>query len=281
LRIPTILVATLSVVAGLPPNLLHAGELAAGDAAEPTPVLVELFTSEGCSSCPPADELLAELANAGDVAGARVIPLGFHVTYWDRLGWRDRFSDGRWTERQEDYARALRAPSVFTPQAVVGGTDSVVANQRGELLAAIARAARGPRGALELSLERHGRRLAVAGRLARPLDSPGATSWFALTESALATDVRRGENAHRRLRHAPVVRWRSDPAPLEADGRPGELVRATVDLSPEWDEARLQVVGVVQLPGPGRVLAVATEPLPLRADLSRSDGTSVRGGRPR
>src|SRR5437867_12115875 len=90
------------------------------------PVVVELFTSEGCSSCPPADQLLARLSSEQPIAGAQVIALGMHVTYWDRLGWKDAASLAAATERQQEYARVFGGDRVYTPQAVGGGRDEVV-----------------------------------------------------------------------------------------------------------------------------------------------------------
>src|ERR1019366_6078027 len=85
-------------------------------AASPAPVLVELFTSEGCSSCPPADVVLADLEAKEPVNGAVIIPLAFHVDYWNNLGWRDPFSSADWTDRQRTYARALHDDAVYTPE---------------------------------------------------------------------------------------------------------------------------------------------------------------------
>src|SRR5437764_14523810 len=86
----------------------------------PAPVVVELFTSQGCSSCPPADQLVSEIAHDASLRG-RVIPLTFHVDYWDRLGWRDPFSSAEWSRRQYAYVHALHVNSAYTPQIVVGG----------------------------------------------------------------------------------------------------------------------------------------------------------------
>ena len=105
-------------------------------------VLVELFTSQGCSSCPPADRLLGELPAAVD--GVQVLPLAFHVDYWDDLGWRDPFSSADWTARQNGYARSLGAGRIYTPQLVVQGSADVVGSDRGGAVELIRRAAHPP-----------------------------------------------------------------------------------------------------------------------------------------
>src|SRR5947209_6278424 len=98
----------------------------------PAPVVVELFTSQGCSSCPPADALLSDLAHDASLRG-RVIPLAFHVDYWDRLGWRDPFSSAEWSRRQYFYVRALSVASAYTPQIVVNGAQQFVGSDRAAL----------------------------------------------------------------------------------------------------------------------------------------------------
>jgi len=233
-------------------------------AADPgaTPVLVELFTSEGCSSCPPADRLLTELAAGPSVPGARVVALGYHVTYWDRLGWRDRFSSQAWTERQESYARAFGLGSVYTPQAVVDGAAELVGSRSEPLVAAVERIARRPKPHLELEASLAGDRLRVRIGLPPSGFEPGAEAWLAVVEHGLATDVEAGENRSRRLRHAPVVRLRRSLGAIAPGSGPRTLGPADLELEPAWDRSRLEVVAVVQRAGPGPVLALATAPLP-------------------
>ena len=110
----------------------------------PVPVVVELFTSEGCSSCPPADHLLSALAQGQPVPGVHVIPLGMHVTYWDQLGWKDPLSLKLATERQQSYGRIFGEDRVYTPQAVIDGRDEVVGSDEGGVTRAIEKAARQP-----------------------------------------------------------------------------------------------------------------------------------------
>ncbi len=115
------------------------------------PVVVELFTSEGCSSCPPADQLLARLQREQPVPGARIIALGEHVDYWDRLGWKDTYSSHEFSERQQDFVRSWGSNSVYTPQMVVDGMPGFVGSDRRKALQVIARAARSEKVRVEVT----------------------------------------------------------------------------------------------------------------------------------
>src|SRR4051794_14486618 len=109
--------------------------------AERTPVLVELFTSEGCSSCPPADELLAELARTQPINGALIVPMALHVDYWNNLGWPDRFAGKAFTDRQHEYGDAMKLRGLYTPQMIVDGQTEFVGSDRDAARRAIERAA--------------------------------------------------------------------------------------------------------------------------------------------
>ena len=172
--------------------------------ADAQTAVVELFTSEGCSSCPPADVLLGELTQrewAGDVYG-----LAFHVDYWDRLGWKDRFSDKEFTRRQYRYSEVLTDTRVYTPQMVVDGRSGFVGSNRSRALLAIKDAlARPDSVAVELSVEKVGPNRT---RLAYTLSSVGEGMQIvaALVQRKTETDVKRGENVGRILHHSHVVR---------------------------------------------------------------------------
>src|SRR5882724_10951247 len=114
-----------------------------------TPVLVELFTSEGCSSCPPADLLLSRLQQSQPIAGVEVITLSEHVDYWNQLGWTDPFSSASLTERQRQYTAVLRGDGVYTPQMIVDGKIGFVGSDRQKALPAIAEAAKAPRTGID------------------------------------------------------------------------------------------------------------------------------------
>jgi hypothetical protein len=166
--------------------------------------VVELFTSEGCSSCPPADAVLGELVRGH--AGHPVFALAFHVDYWDELGWPDRFASPDSTARQGAYARALRARGLYTPQMVVGGTEQFTGSDREHAEEAIARATARP-ASIHLTL--HARRSgtqAVAVEWTADAAAPGETLSLAVVETSATTSVRAGENAGRTLHHTNVVR---------------------------------------------------------------------------
>ncbi|MEM7051323.1 MAG: DUF1223 domain-containing protein [Acidobacteriota bacterium] len=201
-----VLGAVFASLVGASPEAAE-GDVAAG------PVLVELFTSQGCSSCPPADRLLRQLAADPDLA-ARLVPLAFHVDYWNDLGWRDPFSKRRWTERQVAYDGSLGVGTLYTPQLVVAGREHVVGSHEGEVRRALEEAlARPAVGRLEARLESGTGHARVT--LERPLEA-AAELWLAEIESGFATDVPRGENADRQLRNDYVVRHLERLAVLSA-----------------------------------------------------------------
>lgn len=181
------------------------------------PVVVELFTSEGCSSCPPADSLLAELVrkhDAGDRSGrpADVVFIAWHIDYWDQLGWKDPFSTGFASDRQRDYdsimsSRGVSGAGVYTPQMIVNGQRAFVGSDRGKAEASIRNAlADGRPAGLELSLSRASADGPVTVRVTAA-SVPEHSRWIAvLLEDNLVTDVKRGENGGRQLPHTRVVR---------------------------------------------------------------------------
>ena len=177
------------------------------------PVIVELFTSEGCSDCPPADQLLYRLEQTQPVASAQIIALEQHVDYWDYEGWRDPFSSGQFTRRQKDYVSAFNLPTAYTPEMIVDGTTQFVGSDSRRAVAAIERAALTPKA--DLQVER--RRDPISGLQTAHLhvSLPALSGWnpkhgadvlIAITEDDLASDVTRGENAGAHLNHRAVVR---------------------------------------------------------------------------
>ncbi len=225
-----------------------------------TPVLVELFTSEGCSSCPSADALLRQLDDTQPVAGADVIVLSEHVDYWNRLGWTDPFSSALFTERQQQYVTALRAENLYTPQAVVDGAREVVGNDRPALTAAVAAAA-SPKAALEVRVTaRVPHSLAVSVTGVVPRDHAGDV-FVAVAERDLTVQVTRGENANKRLRHTGVVRRLARAGSVAKDGTVAVGAFA-VDLDPAWNRSTLRVVAFTQGPKQGPVTAIGVAAVP-------------------
>ena len=228
-----------------------------------TPVVVELFTSQGCSSCPPADELLRSLERNQPVAGALIIPLSEHVDYWNRLGWRDPFSSTLFSDRQADYVNALGAEHVYTPMMVVDGQTVFVGSRRVTAREAVVSALEAPKAELSLDvmMEPDGQTLrvtAVASQLP-PVTAPPDV-WLAITEGQLSTDVTHGENAFRTLTHTGVVRSLEWVGALPSPPRDAYDVQASVKLRSTWrrenlrvvmflqDHSSLRIVGAAQLP---------------------------------
>lgn len=192
-------------------------------AAEPVhggaPVVIELFTSQGCSSCPPADQLLGKLAHAGQSNGRAIAPLAFHVDYWNDLGWTDPYSSAAWTERQRLYG-----DHIYTPELVVAGSAAMVGSQARKVADAIDTAPL----QLELAATAHWSPTGVTIAATAPA---GADVWVAIWEDAPATNVPAGENSGATLNADRVVRKLEHVA---AAGKAGEV---TVALDPSWKAA--------------------------------------------
>lgn len=205
-------------------------------------VLVELFTSQGCSSCPPADALLAKLDE-----DPNVIVLSEHVDYWNYLGWRDPFSSAVLSERQAAYVRRFGLQSAYTPQMVVDGQVEFVGSDGGQARRVIERAARKPK--LPLTLTRDGDTVRV--------EAPAgvkAELWVALARHTGASDVPRGENAGRHLKHVAVVRSLVKAGSVDKD-KP--LTHSLKLPPPEAGTSGWRIVAFLQEPGQGKILGAA------------------------
>jgi hypothetical protein len=232
----------------------------AGTAAAPrTPVIVELFTSEGCSDCPAADTLLEKMIAAQPVAGAEIIGLGQHVDYWDRLGWKDRFSSATLTRRQQLYQARFNTASIYTPQMVVDGRAELVGSDASAARKAIEKTLTAPHGTVALAVDGASVTVAVSG-LPRIARGDRADIVVMITESGLTTDVKRGENHGRILSHAPVVRYLAAIGRIEGDATTASA-RAEIPLAADWQRDRLAVVSFVQETRGRTILASASAPL--------------------
>lgn len=229
-----------------------------------TPVLIELFTSEGCSSCPPADQLLAALLAQQPVPEAEIIPLAFHVDYWNDLGWRDRFSSSEYSHRQSAYAERMRLEGPYTPQLVVDGTKQTIGHDQHAALQLIRESAAAPKldVALDVVADRSDeRRAEVRVTVAPPAGGVEESDvLLAVTEDGLVTDVERGENAKRRLSHVAVVRELDRIGSFDGDEAFTKSRR--IELDDDWQRDALKVILFVQEQDSGRVIGVAARQLP-------------------
>jgi hypothetical protein len=214
-------------------------------------VLVELFTSEGCSSCPPADRALAFLEKQQPVTKAEIVTLAFHVDYWDRLGWKDRFSSPLFSRRQEGYAHAFKLGSNYTPQMVVDGAAEFVGSDTGRASTEILKATGSSKA--DVVVVRHGEHASV--KIASAPDHRESTVFAAIAEDGVSTRVEGGENSGKTLEHVSVVRELKTLGTLN----PGQTeFQSEVDVKAPSDAKKesLKVVVFVQENGSRRVLGV-------------------------
>jgi hypothetical protein len=224
---------------------LAAGFAAPAAAEEPAPVVVELYTSQGCNSCPPADALFGEIAPQPGI-----VALGFHVDYWNYLGWHDPFSSKKFTYRQKQYAMTFRQTGVYTPQIVVQGKRGEVGSDRKAVMAAIADARRA-KPLATVALDKLGgarlRALVKAGS-----EGNGADVWLALCDRRHTTKIPRGENEGKTLTNLHVVREWKKLGSLD-----GEKAEFGFTATGDRGERRAGVAVIVQQPKAGPILGAA------------------------
>lgn len=226
------------------------------------PVLVELFTSEGCSSCPPADKVLAGLERTQPVAGARIVPLGLHVDYWDDIGWPDPFSSNAVTQRQRGYSTSLGA-GTYTPQAVIDGRAETTGSRKAMVEQAIAEAAKRPHASIALELAARANDAApfeVTVKIGAlpPGSASDAEAVVVLTQNAVRVAVRGGENAGSTLEHTAVARELVVAGPAPTGGATlGSSLKPPAGVAAK----DLRVVAFVQERGSRKILGTATRDL--------------------
>jgi hypothetical protein len=223
------------------------------------PILVELFTSEGCSSCPPADALLQKMDTSPAINGAQLIVLSEHVDYWDHDGWKDPNSSAALTERQADYVRALGLKEPYTPQLIVDGTSEVRANnpqQFAKVFQDATAASKIPVRIGEVSVDA-GNPAILRARIEADgnSDKHNADVFVAVALDRVESQVLRGENGGHHLTHVAVVLQITKVGKLSKGKSFDETVQ--LKLKPGTDPKNLRIVAFVQESGPGRLLGVA------------------------
>lgn len=232
------------------------------DSAARRAVLVELFTSEGCSDCPPADALLSKLEAQQPVPNAEVIGLEEHVDYWDQQGWRDPYSSALWTERQRDYASTFKTDSVYTPEMVVDGTTAFIGSRERQSLQSIAQAANNRKAEVDVSVlrtEKNKEAFTVrVGTLAGSSDGDTPEVWLAITETGLQMAVKSGENAGRELHHASVLRKLQKLGVADPNNNDASFAgQPVLSLGNQWARPNLRAVVFVQEKKTRRIIGAA------------------------
>lgn len=236
----------LLFMTALATSLTYSGSASAAECAaqsgRQTNALIELYTSEGCSSCPPADRWISGLPRES----GHIVPLAFHVDYWDYIGWKDRFAQARFADRQRQISQLGGGRFVYTPQVMLNGRDyrGWQSSRFATDVAAINQVPARARIELRLTTSPGAMDLVANASSAQA----GAVFYIALYENQLSSDVKAGENSGARLLHDYVVREWLGPYPV------GEPRQIRMTLKPDWQPANLGLAAVVQTPDKGEVL---------------------------
>jgi len=265
-------VGTAAALVAAPGIRAQSGASAGATGSLPAPggvVVLELFTSQGCSSCPPAERVLSRIGLDERTRGT-VVPLAFHVDYWNDLGWADPFSAREWSERQGDYVRALGIRSAYTPQLVVNGhrelNGALGARVRDEIAAERSQPAPG-RLRLSTRYDPARRRLTaeVSAEMDRDVGARRHDVAVALVESGIVTDVARGENAGRSLANDFIVRRLRRAFSLRPQAGSRRSGALGFELGESWDPAKVGLAAFLQDPVSMRIYGAAVAPAAAQA----------------
>jgi hypothetical protein len=266
LRLPVIVLVAITLLMALSLRWLRtaSAELrSVGDATPPIPVLIELFTSEGCSSCPPADALLEKLDRSQPVRNAELVVLSEHVDYWDDIGWKDPYSSHEFSVRQGDYAHRFRLDSPYTPQMVVDGDTELVGSDERRAIRVIENSIKTVKLPVALSsIHRESNNTLAVHVQTGPFVSSGrrtpALVLIALADNSDQSSVRGGENSGRILKHVAVVRSLARVGTIDDGGTFSKDVTVSIGNA---DQRNLRIIAIVQETGLGRVLGVGSAKL--------------------
>ncbi len=216
-----------------------------------TPVVMELFTSEGCSTCPPADKVLGYIEEKQPFPGTTVIALEEHVDYWNHEGWNDPYSSAKWTERQQSYASLFKKAD-YTPQMVIDGRTQLIGSDGPGVVKAVQAAVQAPKtdvrivaGAVDPKGVRH--YTITTGKLIGESAGDSAEVWLAVTEDGLQSSVNAGENSGQTLHHAATMRSLQKIGVADASQAPDSFSgEAAVKFDSKWNAANTHVVVFIQ-----------------------------------
>lgn len=232
-------------------------------------VLVELFTSEGCSSCPPADRILSWLGQNQPLAGIEIIPLSEHVDYWNHLGWNDPYSSSDFTQRQREYSDSLHA-GTYTPQMVVNGKVEFVGSDKDRALETILIESRAPQADVRIQAANPENSTGngkitfsvQVGQIPVQDTKKKCQVFLAVTENNLRSSVMAGENSGRTLAHTAVVRELKQIGRMETLPDASFRAQPQIVISKDWKREDLRAIVFVQLQGSHRILGAAESPFP-------------------
>jgi hypothetical protein len=248
-----LIAARPAVAQGAPANsngAATAAPAASGDAAAKTPVVIELFTSEGCSTCPPADKVLGYIQEKQPFPGTTVIALEEHVDYWNQEGWNDPYSSSKWTDRQKGY-EGLFKKTEYTPQMVIDGKTELIGSDGPSVVKAVQAAVQAPKtdvkivaGTTDAKGVRH--YTVTTGKLAGASGGDSPEVWLAVTEDGLQSSVNAGENSGQTLHHAATMRTLQKIGVADASKPESFSGDAPVKLDSKWNAANSHVVVFIQ-----------------------------------